>query len=134
MSANKSDIDMAPQFDLAEAILARSGMHPVMAHSVIEFARYGERHGTCAIATASSVEASGAESVDLLTTRQAAMRLGVSDKQIYRLVLQGRLRNHVFGRQHRFAIRDLDALIQQTSSSARATRMSRLMHEERRAA
>ena len=134
MSAYKSDIDMAPQFDHAEAILVRSGMHPVMAHAVIEFARYGERHGTCGIVAASIVEANGPEQADLLTTRQAAMRLGVSDKQIYRLVLQGRLRNHVFGRQHRFAIRDLDALIEQTSAGARAARTARIAHAECRAA
>jgi excisionase family DNA binding protein len=132
VTAYKPDIDMTRQFDRAEAILAKSGMHPVMARAVIEFARYGERHGACGPAVRN--DHGSTESDDLLTTRQAATRIGVSDKQIYRLVQQGRLRSHVFGRLHRFATADLDALIRASSTSARTARMARLADDEQRTA
>jgi excisionase family DNA binding protein len=125
---------MTTQFDRAESILVQSGMHPVMARAVIEFARYGERHGDRETARLAPRHDTHGEPDDLLTTRQAAMRLGVSDKQIYRLVMQGRLRNHVFGRQHRFKVRDLDALVEVTNAGSRTARAARLARDERRAA
>ncbi len=135
MRAKQTDIDMAPQFDRAEVILAEAGMHPVMAHAVIEFARYGERHGARSAKPQRSSERRDASSSGaLLTTRQAARRLGVSDKQIYRLVAQGRLRNHLFGRHHRFESRDLDALVAESSSLGRLVRTARVTDEDRRAA
>lgn len=125
MSTNKSDIEMSRQFDLAEAILARSGMHPVMAHAVIDFARYGEQHVACGSGTHHGHEATVSAIHQFMSTRQAAVRLGVSEKQVYRLVASGRLRGSRVGRHYRFSSAALDALLKANSDGERTTRAAR---------
>ena len=122
MATAKTDIDMTPQFDRAESILAGAGMHPVMARAVIDFARCGERHGRDESTTRVRSGRAAEQPDALLTTRQAAGRLGVSEKQIYRLVSRGLICSQSFGRRHRFRAKDLDAFIETTGRAARTLR------------
>ena len=125
---------MRPFFDDAEEVLIRSRMHPVMAHAVIEFARIGANLPRKDCAAAPSTGDGELQSGDLLTTQQAARRLGVSEKQVYRLVSQGRVRSYVFSRRHRFRVRDLDALIERSTPGVRIANAARIAADERRAA
>ena len=131
MATVKTDIDMTPQFDRAESILVGAGMHPVMARAVIDFDRYGEQHGRIETTTRASTGGAADSPDALLTTRQAAGRLSVSEKQIYRLVSRGLLRSHSFGRRHRFRAKDIATFVEATGSAARTLRAGNYMSGRR---
>lgn len=133
MKRRQIDIDMKPYFEDAEAILAASDMHPVMAAAIMQFARLGAGTDLVDLLVLQQSPSANVRS-DLLSTRQAADRLGISEKQVYRLLSRGRLASYGVGRQHRFRIADLDALISQSRSATRLTRSARTDFEERRAA
>lgn len=114
MTSPDTGIDLGKLFERCEEILARE-IHPIMAGAVMEFARHGAAVGR-------RFQDVDGEADELLTTRLAAQRLHVSEKQIYRLVADGSLRSHVFGRRHRFRTQDLDALVAAASAGARRVR------------
>lgn len=133
MKRRQVDIDMKPYFEDAERILAASQMHPVMAEAIIQFARIGA--GTYDTRDR-SIRATQRADVDgeLLSTRQAARRLGVSEKQVYRLLARGQLRSYGIGRRHHFRLAELDTLIDRSSNAARETHRARRAFEDRNAA
>lgn len=123
---------LAPLLDDAERILA-TGMPPAIARAIIDLARRGADISADIAAPRRAATTDCADAVDLLTTREAADRLRVSEKQIYRLVSQGRLKRYGFGRQHKFHATDLADLLARSAPGALATRAARLAHEDRRA-
>lgn len=138
MSKHDPGADLQQVFNHAEEILISSStMHPVMGHAVVEFARFGARltrneydRRRC-ICGAHDSDPSPADG--MLTTRETARRLRVSDKQVYRYVERGLLRSHRIGRHHRFAASDVVRLIESHSGGARLALAARLVDDERRA-
>lgn len=124
---------LAPLLDDAERILT-TGMPRAVARAIIDLARRGAGLDDAPTVLRSTGAAPGSLDRDeLLTTREAAERLRVSEKQIYRLVSQGRLKRYGIGRQHKFHATDLADLLTRSTPASRATRAARLAHEERRA-
>lgn len=123
---------LAPLLDDAERILA-TGMPPAIARAIIDLARRGAGIDREITTRRKTVAMDSADGGDLLTTREAADRLRVSEKQIYRLVSQGRLKRYGVGRQHKFHATDLAELLARSAPGALATRAARLAHEDRRA-
>jgi excisionase family DNA binding protein len=116
--------------DHAEAILTKSMPAPI-ARAIIDLARAGAASPTSDVATARMPELDD-DRDELLTTHEAAARLRVSHKQIYRLVEQGRLQRYGYGRHHRFRSSDITAVIaqQQGKETTRAAvRAARMLHD-----
>lgn len=133
MNPPASDISLASLLDEAETILART-MPPAIASAIIELARQGASMGTTNARATTTERAPGSEHDDeLLTTREAADRLRVSEKQIYRLVAQGRLKRYGIGRSHKFRAVELAELFARSTDAARATRAARTAEQQRRA-
>lgn len=122
-------------FDHAEAILV-AGMPAPIARAIIDLARAGAAAPDRADKRVRAHELAD-DRDELLTTREAAEQLRVSDKQIYRLVEQGRLKRYGAGHAHRFRASDIAAVIaqQQGATSGRAAaRTARIRHDGDRAA
>lgn len=128
MSANPptTAIDLTPLLDDAEHILATAMPQPI-ARAIIDLAR-------SATTTTHQPARAPLAGDDLLTTREAAERLRVSEKQIYRLVAQGRLRRHGIGRRHTFYATDIADLLARSDPATLTTRAARLAAENHRAA
>lgn len=128
------DASFEPYFETAERLLTNADpvLHPVMGKAIAEFARLGAGLPSKHVRVPETVDGPGAD--ELLTTSQAARRLGVSDKHIYRLVHREQLRSYVVDRRHRFRASDIVALIDASSRGTRAVRAARQAADGRRAA
>lgn len=122
--------NLAPLLDDAERILA-TDMPPEIARAIIDLARRGAAIDREFATPDRTVAMDSADGGDLLTTREAADRLRVSEKQIYRLVSQGRLKRYGVGRQHKFHATDLADLLARSAPGVLATRAGRLAHDLR---
>ena len=108
-------------FDHAEAILVDAMPAPI-ARAIIDLARVGAAAPIDADMRAHPHELAD-DHEPLITTREAAAQLRVSDKQVYRLVEQGRLKRYGAGHAHRFRASDISALLaMDTGSGRRAVR------------
>lgn len=121
---------LALLLDDAERILA-TGMPPAIARAIIDLARRGAAIDREFATPRKTVAMGSTDDGDLLTTREAADRLRVSEKQIYRLVSQGRLKRYGVGRQHKFHATDLADLLARSAPGALATRAARLAQDRR---
>lgn len=103
------DRELQKLFDNAEAILVE-GMPAPIARAIIELARAGAAAPIDPATRARTPELAD-DREELVTTREAAAQLRVSDKQIYRLVEQGRLKRYGAGHAHRFRASDITAIL-----------------------
>ncbi len=128
MSANPSTsaIDLTPLLDDAERILATAMPQPI-ARAIIDLAR-------SATTTKHQPARAPHAGDELLTTREAAERLRVSEKQVYRFVTQGRIRSYGPGRTHRFRASDLSEFLARESEARSRVRAARRVNDDRRAA
>lgn len=133
MNPRPPALSLTTLLDEAEVVLARA-MPPTIARAIIELARQGaslSEGGSQVSASPRGVP--GAQPDELLTTREAAGRLRVSEKQIYRLVTQGRLKRYGIGRSHKFRAAEVAELLARTTDASRAARAARTTHEQRSA-
>lgn len=124
--------ELAPLFDHAEKILVAQMPEPI-ARAIIDLARRGTDLPQPRTPSAPATQQAATEEPQFVTTREAAERLRVSEKQIYRLVEQGKLQRYGLGRRHRFQQSDIAALLVEQQSASSAVRAARLAAEARRA-
>ena len=126
MNAGTTNESLVGLLDEAERLLAQAWPAAV-ARAIVELARRGASLDATPQRRTQQVGAHD-DSV-MLTTREVAAQLRVSEKQVYRLVHQGRLKRYGLGRSHRFRAPDIAALLRTSTDSVRAVRVAREAHE-----